>query len=189
MAENNKRIEYIAKSFLNIARAEENVDGLEKELRSLKDLIVNNAKLKELLMDNTILLEDKISNLRQAIGVGASQSIKAVLSIIVSLRLFEEIEDILKNYSNLLNSLKKQVDVEVVSAVELDKKTIEKIKRKVDKKTGFNTRIINTVDREILGGIIIQFRDQILDLSLKGKLVMLKDNLKSIDLRGEKFGA
>lgn len=186
--ENDKRIKQIAQSFFEIAKAEKNIQKLEREIEELKELLDNN-KLKEFLSDKSIPKGDRINRLFDAMGEGASPLIQSICSTIISLDLLERIEEILCQYKGLVDSYKKRVDVEVISAVELDGKTLEKIKGKIDKKTDFDTRIKNTVDRSILGGLVIKFKDQIIDLSIKGKMNRLKDNLKSIDMRGEKFGA
>ncbi|MFO7929576.1 MAG: ATP synthase F1 subunit delta [Candidatus Humimicrobiaceae bacterium] len=179
---------YLAKSFLNIARAENSIEKLEQELEALRDMLDSNVKLKELLSDKTIPEVKRISNLFEVLGENATPAIKAVASAIISLELLDGIDGICREYSGLVNKFRKQVDVEVVSAVKLDKKTISKINRKVKGKINLDVRIKNIVDKSIIGGIIIQIKDEIIDLSIKNKMEQLKDDLKSIDLRGEKLG-
>jgi F-type H+-transporting ATPase subunit delta len=82
------------------------------------------------------------------------------------------------------NKIKKQEDVEVISAVKLDDKTISTIEKKISSKLNMKVSINNIIDQSILGGIIIHVQDYVIDLSLKGKLEGLKENLESIDLRG-----
>ena len=74
----------------------------------------------------------------------------------------------------MIDELKKQVYVEVISAIELDGGMIFKIKESVDK--------------SILGGIIIKIEEKVIDLSIRGKIDDLKTRLKSIELKGEDFG-
>lgn len=87
------------------------------------------------------------------------------------------------------NKIKKQVDIEVISAVKLGDKTISTIKKKVSSKLSIEVNINNIIDQSILGGIIVQAQDHVIDLSLKAKLEGLKENLKSIDLRGLNIGS
>ncbi len=186
---NKKRIEYIAGSFLDIGLAEDSAEMLEKELSSLKDIIDKDPVIKASFSDEGIPLDRRVCSLLEALGSGASAAMKACSSALMALDLFDHIEDICNKYAGLMNNLKKQVDVEVISAVRLDKKTIEMIKDKVDKKTNLDSRINNIVDRSILGGLIIQVKDSLIDLSIKGKMEAMKDNIKSRDLRGEDIGS
>ncbi len=180
---------YLANSFLNIAQAENSIEKLEQELEALRDMLDSNVKLKELLSDKTVPESKRTANLVEVLGEDATPAIKAVAPAIVSLGLLDRVEAICREYSRLVNKFRKQVDIEVISAVKLDKKTISKIGKKVKRKTNLEVRIKNIVDKSIIGGIIIQIKDEIIDLSIKNRMEQLKDDLKSIDLRGEELGA
>jgi F-type H+-transporting ATPase subunit delta len=184
---NDKRIEYLARSFLYIGLAENSIEKLEKELLHLKNIMDRDPVLKGSLADESIGLDMRVSSLLEALGNKVSAAMKAAASTLIVLDLFDHMEDICNKYAGLINDLRKQVDVEVISAVKLDKKTIEMIKDKVDKKTNLDSRINNIIDGSILGGIIIQVNDSLIDLSIKGKMEAMKENLKSRDLRGEDF--
>ncbi len=83
---------------------------------------------------------------------------------------------------------KKQVSVEVISAIELDEQMLAEIKKDVDSKTGLDVRVKNTVDKNIIGGLLIKIGERIIDLSVKNKIEDLKSKLKALDIRGEDFG-
>jgi F-type H+-transporting ATPase subunit delta len=97
-------------------------------------------------------------------------------------------EQIYKDYTELTNRYKKQVSVEVISAIELDEKLLTEIKKDVDSKTGLDVRVKNTVDKSIIGGLLIKIGERIIDLSVKNKIEDLKSKLKALELRGEDFG-
>jgi len=186
---NMKRIEYIAGSFLDIGLAEDSAEMLEKELWGLKDIMDKDPVMKASFSDEGIPLDRRVCSLLEALGSSASAAMKAAASALIALDLFDRMDDICNKYSGLVNDLKKQIDVEVISAVRLDKKTMASIKHKVDKKTNMDSRINNIIDGSILGGLIIQVRDSLIDLSIKGKMEAMKENLKSRDPRGEDIGS
>ena len=97
-------------------------------------------------------------------------------------------EQIYKDYIELTNQYKKQVSVEVISAIELDEKMLKEIKKDVDSKTGLDVRVKNTVDKSIIGGLLIKIGEKIIDLSVKNKIEDLKSKLKALEIRGEDFG-
>jgi F-type H+-transporting ATPase subunit delta len=186
---NSKRIEYLARSFLDIGLAENSVEKLEKELLSLRNIMDEDPVMKESFADRGMGLDQRVCILLEALGDNASAAMKAAATTLMALDLFNRLGDICNKYAELINKLRKQMDVEVISAVKLDKKTIEMIKDKVDKKTNVDSRIINIIDGSILGGLIIQVKDSFIDLSIKGKMEAMKENLGSIDLRGEDIGS
>jgi F-type H+-transporting ATPase subunit delta len=108
--------------------------------------------------------------------------------MLVLLDAVEQIEQIYDDYSEITSEFKKQVSVDVVSAIDLDGSILDTIKKEVDSKTGLDVRIRNISDADIIGGIVIKIGDRVIDLSVKNKIEDLRNKLKAIDLRSEEFG-
>jgi F-type H+-transporting ATPase subunit delta len=180
---------YLAQALLNLARAENMVDRVEGELIQLKDTIIYNLDLKKYLDDPTIEKNEKIKAFLEILDDKVSNSIKAFSSMIIILESVEYIDEIYKDFVDLVNKLKQQVSIEVVSTINLNKKMIAEIKKSVDSKTGLDVRIKNTIDKSIIGGLVIKIGDRVIDLSIKNKIKGLKEKLKAVELRGEEFGS
>jgi len=180
-----KLIDY-ARAILDMGKA---VNVLEIELKVLKDEIVSNLDLKKYLTEPSIIQSDKIKVSLSMLKDGASPAIKAAMAMIVILDLVEDMEGIYSAFNELVNDFKKQAYVEVISAIELDKGVLKNIKKDVDRAFSLNARLINTVDRSIIGGLIIKIGEKVIDLSVRNKMEDIKAKLKSIELGGEGFGA
>ena len=179
---------YYARAVFNVARAENMVDQVEDELRQLKDEITNNLELKKNLTDPSIENYEKIKVMLEILGDDGSKAIKSFAAMMVILDAVDSFEQIYRDFVELTNQLKRQVSIEVISVIELDKEILNEIKENVDKKTGLDVRIKNVLDKNIIGGIVIKIGDKVIDLSIKDKLEDLKNKLKALDLRGEDFG-
>lgn len=179
---------YYAQAVFNVARAENMVDQVEDELRQLKDEITNNLELKKNLTDPSIENYEKIKVMLEILGDDGSKAIKSFAAMMVILDAIDSFEQTYKDFVELANQLKRQVSIEVISVIELDKEILNEIKENVDKKTGLDVRIKNVLDKNIIGGIVIKIGDKVIDLSIKDKLEDLKNKLKALDLRGEDFG-
>jgi len=179
---------YYAQAVFNVARAENMVDQVEDELRQLKDDITNNLELKKNLTDPSIENYEKIKVMLEILGDDGSKAIKSFAAMMVILDAIDSFEQTYKDFVELANQLKRQVSIEVISVIELDKEILNEIKEHVDKKTGLDVRIKNVLDKDIIGGIVIKIGDKVIDLSIKDKLEDLKNKLKALDLRGEDFG-
>lgn len=59
---------------------------------------------------------------------------------------------------------------EIVSAIPLEKQYIEKIESVLEKKLNEKIQLHNKIDKSIIGGFIVTFRDMVLDQSMKRKL-------------------
>ena len=179
---------YYAQAVFNVARAENMVDQVEDELRQLKDEITNNLELKKNLTDPSIENYEKIKVMLEILGDDGSKTIKSFAAMMVILDAIDSFEQTYKDFVELANQLKRQVSIEVISVIELDKEILNEIKENVDKKTGLDVRIKNVLDKNIIGGLVIKIGDKVIDLSIKDKLEDLKNKLKALDLRGEDFG-
>lgn len=179
---------YYANAVFNLARSENAVDRVENELGQLKDEVIFNLDLKKYLSDPAIQSTEKIKSLLNILGDDSTRSIKTISAMIILFDALDYTEQIYKDYIELTNQFKKQVSIEVISAIELDEKLIMEIKKDVDSKTGLDVRVQNTVDKSIIGGLLIRIGERIIDLSVKNKIEDLKSKLKALELRGEDFG-
>ena len=181
--------QYYAQAILDIGKAEKAVDLLETEFKTLKEAVISDLDLKKYLTDPSVDKTSKISMALKVLGEDASVSIRTTFVILVMADIIEEIEEIYNMFVGFVSDFKKQVYVEVVSAIELDGETISKIKEDVDRASGLEVRIRNTVDPDIIGGLVLKIGEKIVDLSVKNKIKDIKAKLKSIELGGGEFGA
>ena len=179
---------YYANAVFNLARAENAIDRVENELGQLKEEVIFNLDLKKYLSDTAIPSTEKIKSLLNILGEDSTRSIKTISAMIILFDALDYTEQIYKDYIELTNQYKKQVSVEVISAIELDEKMLLEIKKDVDSKTGLDVRVKNTVDKTIIGGLLIKIGERIIDLSVKNKIEDLKSKLKALEIRGEDFG-
>ena len=87
--------------------------------------------------------------------------------------------DVYDNYTRLVDIVKGRQRVELTAAVELDGTQIDKIKTFVEGLVKKDIVISTNVDESILGGIVIQIGDQLLDGSTKTQLEGLRKQIRS----------
>lgn len=86
-----------------------------------------------------------------------------------------KMDDILKHFVKIYNTEANILDVELISRFKLDDQMINELKQYIRRKTNFqNINIVNKIDENILGGVIIKYNDQVLDMSLSSTLRQLK---------------
>ena len=180
---------HYARAILDIGKAEKSVDLLESEFKTLQEAIVSDLDLKKYLTDPSVEKTAKINMGLKILEKDSSVSIRTALVMIITADIVEDIEKIYNKFTGFVSDFKKQVYVEVVSAIELDGDTISKIKEDVDRASGLEVRIRNTVDPDIIGGLVLKIGEKIVDLSVKNKMKDIRAKLKSIELGGGEFGA
>ncbi len=80
-------------------------------------------------------------------------------------------------YESLLAEHNKQLDIDVSIPVDLGDESKEELKQSISKKYGETSNINFVVDPAIMGGITIKIDDEILDLSIKGRVQKLVNEL------------
>ena len=177
-----KKISRYAKSFFDIALAEDELGIFEKEFDSVINELSANLKLKSFLINPKIEAYEKIKYMLSALDKNSSRSIRSVMSLIITMNLTDYLRLIKEEFVKLVDNYKNQLRVEVTSAVMIDKELLLKIKKEIDKKTGLDSRISNVIDASLIGGILIKINDKVIDLSIKNKIEKLRSDLKSIEV-------
>jgi len=80
-------------------------------------------------------------------------------------------------FNHLRSEFEKTITAQVTSATELNEQQITQLKQKLAGKLGRQVEISVDVDAEILGGLIIQAEDLVIDGSVRGKLTKLSHTL------------
>lgn len=71
------------------------------------------------------------------------------------------------------------LDVEVVSAYPLDEAAEQAIAAAVKEKMGKEVQMTTSVDESLFGGVVVRAGDQVIDLSLRGKMGQLTNLLQA----------
>ena len=130
--------------------------------------------------------------------ISAKKYAGALYEALVGKESREEIDQVLKNFADLLirkndlskldlviqeffklwNQRKGVVESEVVSARELDEETLEILKSFIKDLSGkAQVNIDNRLDRNVLGGVVIKYQDKIIDGSLRSRIEELRYKL------------
>jgi len=80
-------------------------------------------------------------------------------------------------FNFLRSEFEKTVEAQVTSATELNEQQINQIKEKLAAKLGRQVETTVEVDADLLGGLIIQAEDLVIDGSVRGQLAKLSDTL------------
>ncbi|MET1256491.1 F0F1 ATP synthase subunit delta [Aliikangiella maris] len=80
-------------------------------------------------------------------------------------------------FNFLRSEFEKTIEAQVTSATALNEQQITQLKEKLAAKLGRTVEVEVNVDADLLGGLIIQAEDLVIDGSVRGKLTKLSDTL------------
>ena len=88
------------------------------------------------------------------------------------------LEEVLKSYIELHTADNKEIKVNVTSVIKINDSLENKLKKILSKNGKLKVKIINLIDKDLLGGLIIQIGSNLIDMSIKTKLNKVKNAMK-----------
>lgn len=86
------------------------------------------------------------------------------------------IDKIISEFGRLWDKSHGNLEVEIISAHELDNKTVKTLENHIMKASGATElKIVKKIDKSILGGVVIKYGDQIFDAGLKSRLEKFRE--------------
>ncbi|HUB98713.1 MAG TPA: ATP synthase F1 subunit delta [Solirubrobacterales bacterium] len=149
------------------------LDSLQSQLAQFTDAVDRNRELQVFLFSPYLSSNDKKEGLRRALS-GAEPELMNFLDLLVEKHRMPEIFRIRRELDELWKKENRRLDVTVVSAVELDEAVVQKIGQEVERQTGEAVELSSRVDDGILGGIVLQVGNMVLDASIRSRLEKLR---------------
>lgn len=170
-------------ALFELAKEEQKPDVLFKEAKAMRDILRKNTDFGKLMSHPKISKEDKLKIAGEVFGGRVSHELTGFLVLIIEKDRFGELDAILTYFINRVKEEKCIGVAFVTTAVELDKATQRKVKKRLLETTAYKEIEIHyTVDASIIGGMVIQIGDRVIDSGITTKLNELKKQLLKIQL-------
>jgi F-type H+-transporting ATPase subunit delta len=165
--------EVYARALFEVATDQDKLDEIHEELGQFSDAISENRDLTRFFFSPYFSSEEKKEGLKKMID-GAEPAFMNFLEALVERHRMPAIFRIRARFEKLWEEERKLLSVQVTSAVELDKKTINGIGKTIGEQVGREVELSSEVDPEILGGIVLRVGNFILDASIRNRLEQLR---------------
>ena len=153
------------------------LDPMFYQLQELKKAIEENPAIVGVLSD-PILNKDEKKKTLEAIEKDFSDEIQGFLNLLLEYDRFEYIIPIIDRFDDFYDQEKLIASGTATTAVKLDDDQLKRLGDSYAKKYHLNAvRLENQVDPSILGGVILQVKDRVIDGSVKNKLKKIRAQL------------
>jgi len=174
-----------AGALLEIAHEKNAIAKIEEELSFLEELLKNDQDLLRYFSAPGINKDSKKQFVDKVFGGELSELMVNFLKVLIDNGRQQDIPDISIAFSELLDIVNNRQKIRLVSSVKLNTDIINRIKKSLEDRFNKNIVVEEVVDPSILGGIIVQVDDLIIDASLKNDLMKLREKLLHSKIRGE----
>ena len=165
-----------AKALFSSALESKKIDEMASELKTMAlasktDGVINTIE------NPALSRQDVVNVLFNLFEESISETSKKLIEILAENKRLNLIETIFVIYQELLEEHKEQKSVEVFVAVDPGKEAKQNIEQKLKSTYGKDANIYFSKDPSMMGGLSIKIGDEMLDLSVKGKIKKLVNQL------------
>jgi len=174
-----------ARAVFNIARERGALDKLEHDAELFEAVYgaQKNERIRRFLESPVYLTRDKEALLRKAFADDIGVTLLNVLVMLVRRGRIAYAPAILGEIHELVAEAKGIVKGVVTTAVPIDEPTRERLLAAVKKVAGDGLQLRYRVDSTIIGGVIVQYGDTLIDDSVRTHFHKMRTRLASLDLR------
>jgi F-type H+-transporting ATPase subunit delta len=171
--------EVYARSLFEVAKDEGKLDPVREQLGQVADAVADNRDLQTFFFSPYFSSDEKKEGLTKVLE-GADETVGNFLALLVEKHRMPALFRIRQRYEALWQDENKVLPVQITSAVELDESTVQNIGDRIGERTGRKIVLSSSVDPDILGGLVLQVGNNVLDASIRNRL----ENLRKQVARG-----
>ena len=132
------------------------------------------------VLDNPSLTDEQQANtMNEVCGDATGAEVKNFVRILSSNKRLGLLAEIHSQFELYKANQEKSVDVEVVSAFDLNDATTARLADVLGKKLEREVKVSTSTDKDLLGGVLIRTGDLVIDGSVRGRLNKLAEALNS----------
>ena len=162
-----------ARSLFEVASDQDKLDLVREQLSEFADAVSENRELQVFLFSPYFSTEEKKDGLDRALS-GVDPVVENFLKLLIEKHRTPVIFRIRAEYDQLWEEVNKLLPVEITSAVELPEATVKQLGDRISEQTGRRVELSSHVEPEILGGIVVQVGNSVLDASIRTRLERLR---------------
>ncbi len=172
------RIEAYARAAFEVARAEGDLDEIEDELFRFARAFEGSDELRETLTDAAIPVGRRLGVIADLLGAQASQATVSLVNLVVTAGRARDLPAIVDRVVELAAAERQHVVAEVRSAVPLDEGQRTRLAEALGRATGKSVEVKVLVDPSVLGGLVAEIGDTVIDGTVRTRLDRLRAHLQ-----------
>ena len=160
-----------------IQSTESNIDEVLDNLAVINDAIFSNDEFKIFFSHPIVSLKDKKETLNETLNGKINEKVLNFVQTLLDENRFSIFGTIYELFKKEADNFKNLQRIEVTSVIELDEVQKENLKNKLSTKLNKEVILNFSENKDILGGLVVKFDDNVIDLSLKTKFDLIRKNI------------
>ena len=165
-----------ASALFEAAKDKGKLDVIRDQLGQFADSLAENREMQIFLFSPYFSSAEKIEALKRAV-TDAEPEVLNFLELLLEKGRMPVIFRIRRQFDALWAKENKRLGVTVTSAIELDPEIVKRIGSEIEEQTGNTVELQSRVDPDILGGLVVQVGNMVLDTSIRNRLEKLRKSV------------
>ena len=162
-----------AEALFEVARDKGKLDEIHDQLGEVADAIAENRDLQVFFFSPYFSSAEKRDGIARVLS-GAEPELVNFLELLAEKHRVPVIFRIRRRFDEMWAKEKRRLEVRLTSAVELPPDVVKEVGKQIEDQTGQTIELESDVDENILGGIVLQVGNMVLDASVRNKLERLR---------------
>lgn len=170
-----------ATALFELAREQECLDDVAKDLSGLEELVEESSEFAELVASPVISRESQglaLKSIAEKTKLGGLSA--NFVGVLAKQRRLGIIVDVARAYRDRVADHRGEIKAEVISAAPLNDEQLEQITTSVGQFAGRAVQVDASVDENLLGGLVVRVGSHMLDASLRTKLNKIEQSMRGL---------
>ena len=165
--------EVYSRALFEVAMEYDALDEIHDQLAEFADALSESRELQVFFFSPYFTSQEKKDGIGKLIK-GANEHFERFLELLAERHRMPALFRIRRAFHALWEEENELLPVSVTSAVELDKKTVKGIGKRIEEETGRTVELTSSVNPDVLGGLVLQVGNVVLDASVRARLERLR---------------
>src|SRR3954451_11034889 len=165
-----------AEALFEVAKEKGNLDKIREQLAQFADALEKSHEMQVFFFSPYLSSAEKKEGIGRVLE-GAEEELVNFLELLAEKHRMPVIFRIRRHFDELWKRENKKIDVTVTSATELDPEVVKQIGKEIEEQTGQSVELSSKVDDSVLGGLVVQVGNMVLDASIRNRLEKLRKSV------------
>jgi len=162
-----------AEALFEVGKEKDKLDEIREQLGQFTDALDQSREMQVFFFSPYFSSAEKKDGISRVLD-GADDELVNFLELLAEKHRMPVIFRIRRQFDELWKRENHKIDVTVTSATELDPKVVKQIGKEIEEQTGQSVELSSRVDDSILGGIVLQVGNMVLDASIRNRVEKLR---------------
>ena len=176
-----------SKALFKVVSKENSEQAIYDEVSNLLDLFKSNDIFAKLFLSPLLSSKSQLKLVNNLFSttdekkINVSKNVLAFFKVLAKNGRLKILLDSLYSFQNFVKSMNQEININLTTAFHISEDNVNKIKNILLKKTDKKINIISNVDKNIIGGIILQSGASLIDASIRNKILKLYNIKKGVN--------